>query len=256
LKTDEVIEIHSALTQEFRGTADAVEPPGVKDPHALESAVHRAETAYRLFPTVLLAGAALVHGLNGNHAFHNGNKRTSLLALAIFLERKNGRYIETSEDDLFNLIVGIAGHTLVEEESPGREGDPYYSDREVLAIHRTLRAIVSSPQRQDRNLKWQELVPLLERFGCEVGALKSNQSKIRRQMDDGRVLMAVAGAKNMGTEIDANQIRGYRKQLELDEPHNVDSTIFYDGREPHPDLPDLIQRYRGVLERLSMLDRT
>jgi death-on-curing protein len=227
----------------------------VKDPGALESAVLRAQTARRIFPTVLLSGAALVHGLNSNHAFHNGKKRTSLLALAIFLERMNGRYIEASEDDLFDMIVGIAGHTLV-DDSPRRELDPYYSDREVLAVYRTLRGSVVMPKRHDRTLKWQELVPVLERFGCEVGPIRSNQSKIRRTLSDGRVLTAIAGARNPGTDIDAKQVRGYRRLLELDEEHSIDSAIFYDGRDPHPNLPDLIRRYRGVLERLSMLDRS
>lgn len=256
LTTDEVIEIHSALTQEFAGTPDAVEPRGVKDLGGLERAVNRARTAQRLYPNVLLSGAALVHSLNCNHAFHNGNKRTSLLALAIFLEKKNGRYIECAEDQLFHLIAGIAAHTLVSDQTPSREHDPYYSDREVIAVYRTLRSIVSRPRREDRNLKWRELVSALERFGCEVAPLKSNQAKIRRRLSDGRMLTAVGGATNTGTEIDASQVRAYRKQLELDDEHNVDSGIFYDGRDPHPELPDLIRRYRGVLERLSLLDRT
>jgi death-on-curing protein len=255
LTPGDVLDIHSALTVEFAGTLDAVEPPGVKNMGALESAVLRPQTAQKLFPTVLLAGAALVHGLNSNHAFHNGNKRTSLLALAIFLERLNGRYIEATEDQLFDLIVGIAAHTIV-DDSPGRESDPYYADREVLGVYWALRAVVVTPRHENRALKWRELVPLLERFGCEVGDIRSNQAKIRRALPDGRVLTAVAGARNAGTEIDADQIRGYRKQLELDDAHLVDSAIFYDGRDPHPELPELIRRYRGVLERLSMLDRT
>lgn len=69
-------------------------------------------------------------------------------------------------------------------------------------------------------------------------------------------LTAIAGASSYGSELSANQFRGYRKQLELTDEFNVDSSIFYDGREPHRELPDLIRRYRGVLERLSFLDRS
>lgn len=257
LAVPDVLAIHDALVEEFRGTADAVEPPGVKNQGALEGSVKRAQTAHQLYSTVLLAGAALVHSLNCNHAFHNGNKRTSLLALAIFLEERNGRYIMGSEDDLFDLIVGIARHGLVPpDETPGKESDPYYADREVLEVHRLLRAMVAVPTRSDKSLKWHDFARLLERFDCEVSSIASNQAKIRRQLSDGRVLTAVAGARNLGTEISGRQIRQYRKQLELTDDFGIDSSIFYDGRQPHPDLPQLIRRYRGVLERLSFLDRS
>jgi death on curing protein len=257
LPLDDVLAIHAALRDEFAGTDDAVEPPGVKDENALERAVTRAQTAQRIYSSVLLAGAALVHSLNCNHAFHNGNKRTSLLALAIFLEERNGRYLKASEDDLYEMIVGIASHTLVSDrDSPGREHDPYYSDRELLEVHRRLRGMVEVPTRRDVRLKWHELVRILEQFGCEVGPLQSNQAKIRRVREDGRTLTVVAGARNPGAEIGADQVRQYRKKLELTDEFGVDSGIFYGGSEPHPDLPDLVKRYRGVLERLSLLDRT
>lgn len=253
---DDVLAIHTALEDEFRGTPDAVEPPGVKNKGALESAVARAQTAHQIYSTVLLAGSALVHALNSNHAFHNGNKRTSLLALAIFLEKRNGRYLTADEDELYALIVDSARHTLVSpRDSPGRDADPYYSDREVIEIHRRLRAIVTVPTRNDKPMKWRDFVRTIERFGCEVGGIDSNQAKIRRDLPDGRCLTAVAGARNAGTEIDAWQVKGYRKQLELTDEYGIDSTVFYDGVEPHPELPELVRRYRGVLERLSFLDR-
>jgi death-on-curing protein len=198
-----------------------------------------------------------VHSLNCNHAFHNGNKRTSLLALAIFLEERNGRYLIGSEDDLFELIVGIARHSLVQpDETPGRAVDPYYADRELLEVHRRLKTFTDVPTRSDRSLRWNEFARLLQRFDCDVSSVVSNEAKIRRELPDGRVLTAIAGARNPGTQISAQQIRQYRKQLELTDAYGIDSSIFYDGREPHPDLPHLIKRYRGVLERLSLLDRS
>jgi death-on-curing family protein len=244
------------LTEEFRGTEDAVDPPGVKDAGALQSAMARPQMAHALFPTVLLAAAALVHGLNASHAFHNGNKRTSLLALAIFLEERNRRYLDGSQSELFDLIVATASHDLVSpDDSPGRGSDPYYPDREVLAIYRKLRGMVHAPSRQDRPLKWRDLCRVLERFSCETDQLVGNQAKIRRTLKDGTVLMTVAGARNEGDESSARQVRQYRKDLHLTDEFGIDSAIFYDGREPHPELPTLIRRYRGVLERLALYDR-
>jgi len=229
----------------------------VKDPGALESAVHRPRVARVLYPSVLLAGAAVVHSLNCNHAFHNGNKRTSLIALAIFLEDLNGRYLDGTEDELYELIVGIASHKLVStDDSPGKEFDPFYSDREVLEVFRRLRRMVHTPATEDRALKWREFTRILERFSCVVDPLVSNQAKIRRSLPDGRMINEVAGARNAGDEISAIQVRQYRKKLELTDEFGIDSGVFYDGREPHPELLGLIRRYRGVLERLSLFDRT
>jgi hypothetical protein len=67
--------------------------------------------------------------------------------------------------------------------------------------------MVAVPTREDKALKWREFSRTLERFGCDVGDIDSNQFKIRREMSDGRVLTAVAGARNPGTDISTEQIR-------------------------------------------------
>ena len=90
--------------QVFRLTADFVEMlyrdvvpaylpgslpfQGVRDRGLLESACARPfQTAFQqeVFPSVLEKAAVLFHGLISNHPFHDGNKRTAVVALDAFL---------------------------------------------------------------------------------------------------------------------------------------------------------------------------
>jgi death-on-curing family protein len=56
------------------------------------------------YPTIPEKAAALFHSLNANHCFHNGNKRTAVLAFDIFLAA-NGH---------FGLLSNEAMHSLAE----------------------------------------------------------------------------------------------------------------------------------------------
>lgn len=65
------------------------ETPGVKDTNAFLSALNLPRQTYDgkdLYPTVLEKAAALLRSLIKNHPFHNGNKRTAVLATIVFLE--------------------------------------------------------------------------------------------------------------------------------------------------------------------------
>lgn len=246
-----VLDIHGALTAEFRGSPDAVEPPGVRDQRLLASAVARPVTAAAKYPNVLAAGSALVHGLIHNHPFHNGNKRTALISLVVFLERENRYFLEFDEDGIYELIVSIADHSIVAED-PSRTGNghSFLSDREVLAILYWLEAHTSAPTYGDRRIRWRDLEMILRRLGCEVES-SGNLRKVRR---DG--LWVNTGARNAGTQMERDEMRRIRRELRLDAEHGVDSRVFYEGEAPYPPLGDIIARYRGVLERLSLLDRT
>jgi death-on-curing family protein len=251
LEPDYVEGIHAALTEEFRGTEDAVWPEGVKDRGLLESAVLRAQNAARKFPDVPAAGAALVHGLIQNHPFHNGNKRTALISLVVFLENRNGYFVEFDEDQIYELVVNAARHTIINADREQSHPDPHFHDREVLAIYHWIEQHTSSPSYSDSKLRWGQLETLLRRHGCEIDHGAGNKRKVRR---DGYAI--TTGARNDGDEMDVREIRRIRAELQLDVAHGYDSEVFYSGRDPHPDLGDVMRRYGGVLRRLALLDRT
>ncbi len=70
---------------------------GLRDLGLLESAIARPQSGFgneELYPIIFLKAGALIHSLLRNHAFVDGNKRTSMFAAMTFLELN--RYVFTA----------------------------------------------------------------------------------------------------------------------------------------------------------------
>ena len=83
LSLSEVLFIHSAIIDETGGSH------GIRDEGLLQSAVQQIEQTFggkHLYPTLLDKAAALFISLLKNHPFVDGNKRTAVVALGVFLE--------------------------------------------------------------------------------------------------------------------------------------------------------------------------
>src|SRR5262245_34128890 len=110
LSENDVLAIHNELVKVFAIEADPIFPPGPRDNTLLGSAVSRPQTALGgidKYKSVEAKAAALFHSLVKNHAFHNGNNRTALVSLLVFLEQ-NERRLEVGDDELFDFVVSIA----------------------------------------------------------------------------------------------------------------------------------------------------
>ncbi|WP_419177279.1 type II toxin-antitoxin system death-on-curing family toxin [Thalassobacillus devorans] len=93
------------------------EQAGIKEQELLESAVYPPQQSAfeeEAYPTIFDKAAALFESLARNHCFHNGNKRTALASLDIFL-KKNGYKLRKNdhENEEYTVIVaqGKAGTT-------------------------------------------------------------------------------------------------------------------------------------------------
>jgi death-on-curing protein len=89
---------------------EPVDPTGYRDQALLESAVNRPFCTYGgvdLYPTVEEKAAALFHSIISNHSFINGNKRTALMALDLFLAA-NGVFLLASNEDSYILAKQTA----------------------------------------------------------------------------------------------------------------------------------------------------
>lgn len=83
----------------------------------LESAVARPENAAAYHGSDLVAQVAtLLWGLVRNHPFEDGNKRTALVSAVAFLNI-NGHGLDMSDDEKFELVVGIANSGLTVEQT-------------------------------------------------------------------------------------------------------------------------------------------
>ena len=85
---------------------------GYRDREALESAVLRPfQTAFQqeIYPTIEQKGAALFHAINIGHAFIDGNKRTSIIALEHFLVA-SGYFLAIGQQRMHDLALQTASY--------------------------------------------------------------------------------------------------------------------------------------------------
>lgn len=91
--------------------------PGVRDEHALESALARPQQKwhYDAQADLALLAAAYGVGLVQSHPYRDGNKRAGFLALATFLEL-NGQELTASETEVVSEILALASGRVSESE--------------------------------------------------------------------------------------------------------------------------------------------
>lgn len=255
LTADEIEQVHEELTIDFAASDDPISPPGIKSRALLESAAGRPATSlgdvYK-YPTVETAAAALLHSLVQNHPFHNGNKRSALVSMLVFLDR-HGLVLESSQDELFKFMIRVAAHDLL---------DSAYSydmkaDREVSAIASWVSKRSRTIRREDRAVTWRELSRLLRNLGCDIDNGKGEWVVIRREVKVRRIFLPGERTKPLefnykntsaGREVPRSVIKRMRKDLELDPEHGFDAEVFY-GEAKGPDF--FIVQYSQLLKRLA-----
>ena len=112
------IRIESVLAIHQSQIADHGGMPGVRDHALLESAVARPRQLFTYkqpTPALPLLAAAYGYGIIRNHPFLDGNKRTGLITLGIFLEL-NGLSFLPPATDIYKTIISTAAGDLSEEQ--------------------------------------------------------------------------------------------------------------------------------------------
>ena len=257
LTSKEVEAIHLKLVDDFKNSPDPIFPSGIKDKNLLESAVYRSQTSLGnvlKYPTIEMSAAALLHSLIHNHPFHNGNKRTALVSMLVFLD-ENCIYPEFNQDELFKLVLQVAQHSIVKEK------DSQLPDREVAAIAEWLINKVRSLDKRHKPIQFRKLKQILTQFGCKIEhSGHGNKYNIERKVKVNRLfgikfnetLSATLSSRNDGTEIDIPTLRRLREKLRLDDENGgIDCYQFYSAYKT--DSIDFIDYYRKILRRLAKL---
>jgi death-on-curing protein len=95
------------------------DPPPIRDVGLLGAAVARPQTTAfgeDAYPDIWSKAAALLQSIVKNHALVDGNKRLAWLATAVFLELNGVAMTAASNDDVYELVVRVAGGTLSVDE--------------------------------------------------------------------------------------------------------------------------------------------
>jgi death-on-curing protein len=94
----DILAIHADQIERFGGA------PGLRDAGILEAALFRPQTGY--YADVIEEAAALWESLSQGHPFVDGNKRTALAAMHVFLAI-NGIALNASASGLYAFIIGL-----------------------------------------------------------------------------------------------------------------------------------------------------
>ena len=256
LTCEDVLNIHNTLVADLRSEEDPVEPSGVRNMHLLHSAVYRPQTqlgADRKYRTVEMAAAALLHSLVLSHPFHNGNKRTGLVAMLVFLD-KNGFLLNCPEEELFKLVLKVAQHSIVDSHPHN------LADREVIAIAEWIHGWCRMIEKGEVPIPFRTLRRILAMFNCQITTIPGSRVDIKRVLPQSSGFLRRARDTELvvqiayygeGREVPRNTLRRIRAELHLDEENNVDSKSFYQGDLLSAD--DFIAAYRKTLRRLARL---
>jgi death on curing protein len=105
-----LLAVHDMQLAEHGGSS------GTRDITLFESALARPQNlaAYG-DPDAAALAAAYGYGISRNHAFIDGNKRTALVAIALFLEL-NGHSFEAEDGDCVMAMLAVAAGDWTEDE--------------------------------------------------------------------------------------------------------------------------------------------
>ena len=112
LTVQDIYELHRELEDAF------VLSSGVRDENLLASAVNTPFQTFMgndLYPSIYDKAAQLCYGIANNHPFTDGNKRTALHSMYVYLII-NGYDITATQQDVENLIINVAAGNMTNTE--------------------------------------------------------------------------------------------------------------------------------------------
>lgn len=250
--------------RDFAASGDPISPPGVRSNDLLESAVARQLVGHegRLkYPDPVDNASTLLYGLCGNHPFYNGNKRTALVAMLVHLDKNKLTLVDTSQKELYELMIQVADHSLGIKKSDrhGPERSRLPSDEEVSAVSKWIRGRIRKVKRGEKLITYRELRRILEAHGYFLENPNDNHIDIMRleTVRKGFLLQRKEQIpKRVGSmswpgehrEVAIKEIKRVREICKLCEEDGFDSEAFYN----YPIVIDsFVNRYRTTLRRLS-----
>ena len=110
--TQDIYELHNQLEEAF------ILSSGVRDENLLASAVSTPFQTFMgndLYPSIYDKAAQLCYGIVKNHPFTDGNKRTALHSMYVYLII-NGFDITATQQEVENLIIDVAAGNMTNTE--------------------------------------------------------------------------------------------------------------------------------------------
>lgn len=110
ITVEDCLSFHDKVLARFGG------PGGVRDAGLVESALARPRHLLAHgTPTLFDLAATYAHGIVRNHPFFDGNKRSGLLAAALFLEANGIRFAAAEEAAVVQMLALASGAITAED---------------------------------------------------------------------------------------------------------------------------------------------
>ena len=117
LTPNDVITLHEVMINRFGGSL------GIRDENGLDATLNRPKNIFAYeadsYPAQVVLtkmAAAILSGLIESHPFIDGNKRVAFTSCIAFL-RSNGVDFHPSEDEFYDITVGLATRRTTEDEA-------------------------------------------------------------------------------------------------------------------------------------------
>lgn len=259
INENDVLKAHYLISDYFLDEGEEI-VYGVKNYGLLSSAVHRQSTSYcgiEKWTSDFQKMATLLYGLVKNHSFHDGNKRTALLALLLYMDRKKLQ-LRKQQSKLETLVVRIAANTLGEYGSYKRYQNNEESD--IMFIADLLKNYTSPVNKRYYPITYAEFNQKLNRFNVKLDNPKGNYIDVFQYKTKESKLFGLIKGNTEYVKIFSIGFPGWKRQINpkalketlkaahLTAEYGIDSDVFYKGEEP---MYRLINEYREPLARLK-----
>lgn len=252
----DVLKAHYIVSDYFISEGDQV-VYGIKSFDLLSSAVSRQETEFggiQKWSDEYHKMATLLFGITKNHAFEDGNKRTALLSLLLFID-KNNLQVKYKQTVLELLIVRIAANTLDEYA-----GYKYYimkDDPEINFIADKIKAYTRRINKRIYTITYAEFNRRLKQYGVWLDNPSKNCINVYRdkiivrffffkKKEKERILQI--GFPGWKRQVNPKAIKSVLQVAGLTPENGVDSDVFFKDAEP---AYKLISDFKEPLARLK-----
>lgn len=259
---DDVLRSHYLICDYFAHEGDRVAIVGPKDPNLLISAINRQFTSLgsnEKWKTPIEKAATLFYGLNKNHAFHDGNKRTALLSTLYAIIKAN-RTPRVKENLWEELSIRTAANDLnlyVYYKDLRKKHSEH--DTRVYLIAKLLEKYTREFDSRFYRVTFNQLDTILRKYGYKLSHPHDNYINVvrieektkgifRKEKYIEEVFVAQVGYPGGTKEVTVNAMKTIRKKANLTSEYGIDSQVFFKDVDK---ISVLITRFHGPLYRLK-----
>lgn len=259
LSEKEVFDAHFVLADYFISRGEMARF-GILNYNLLSSAVARQSVGYAgcaKWKDLYSKVSTLAYGLDKNHAFQDGNKRTALLCMLLALHR-NKRCLTCKKKELETLLVRIAANEMEKYKEFKKFKKRHNGDAEIVYMANFLRKNSRIINNNFRSMTYEEFNKKLKVYNVWLANPKDSFIDVFQLVEEKRLFGFIKKKKEIRKlqigfpgwkrQINPKAVKSVLKATDLTVNNGIDMETFYEGAEPEY---MLIEEYYEVLKRLK-----